>query len=140
VALPPGCYGGKVTRSSTRLADVVRGGVVANNTRSGPGDDGTTNSPTEHDRARALKVSADTLRRWEHDGLDTESLRLEDWASIKEVAKALSVSSKTVRRWITNGQVEARRFGPKLIRIRISSIPAVSQLIVWSAPARLDET
>ena len=44
------------------------------------------------------------------------------WVSIRDAAEQLQCSTKTVRRWITQGRIEAKRFGPKLIRVNVASL------------------
>lgn len=42
---------------------------------------------------------------------------LADWLSVDEFAARAGVSTKTVRRWIKAHRVNARRVGPKFLRI-----------------------
>lgn len=44
------------------------------------------------------------------------------WGTIPEAAEALGVSSKTIRRRIADGSINARKFGPRLIRVEMSSL------------------
>ena len=44
------------------------------------------------------------------------------WINCGEAAQRLGVSIKTVRRMIARGDIEARRIGPRLIRINATSI------------------
>ena len=44
------------------------------------------------------------------------------WVTIELAAKHYSVSPDTIRRMITRGEIEGRRFGPRLIRVQIPSI------------------
>lgn len=44
------------------------------------------------------------------------------WGTIPEAADVLGVSSKTVRRRIADGSINARKFGPRLIRVEMSSL------------------
>jgi excisionase family DNA binding protein len=44
------------------------------------------------------------------------------WVTIPEAAEYIGVSTKTIRRWITRGTIEARRFGPRLIRVNLASL------------------
>ncbi|MFS0867447.1 helix-turn-helix transcriptional regulator [Microbacterium sp. 179-B 1A2 NHS] len=46
------------------------------------------------------------------------------WVPIEVAAKHYSLSTDTVRRMITRGEIEARRFGPRLIRVRLEDIVA----------------
>lgn len=44
------------------------------------------------------------------------------WGSIAEVAVAMGVSTDTVRRRITDGSIRAVKFGPRLIRVDMTSV------------------
>lgn len=44
------------------------------------------------------------------------------WPSVEQAAALLQVSTKTIRRYIANGTIDARRVGPRLIRINPESI------------------
>lgn len=44
------------------------------------------------------------------------------WISIAEAAVRLSCSDKTIRRMVSRGELRARRFGPRMIRVDASSI------------------
>jgi len=44
------------------------------------------------------------------------------WVTISEAAEYFKLSVRTVRRMIARGEVEARRFGPHLIRVNLDSI------------------
>jgi len=44
------------------------------------------------------------------------------WASIDTVAAYLDVSTDTVRRMIRRKEIEARRFGPRLIRVDLNTL------------------
>jgi len=46
------------------------------------------------------------------------------WVSIPDAAEYFDLSDDTVRRMISRGEVEARRFGPRLIRVNLQSIIA----------------
>ena len=45
-----------------------------------------------------------------------------DWGTIQEAADLYKVSAKTIRRMITRGQIDAQRFGPRLIRVNLTSL------------------
>ena len=47
------------------------------------------------------------------------------WPTIAQTAELLQTSTKTVRRRIADGTIEARRFGPRLIRINPQSLEAL---------------
>lgn len=44
------------------------------------------------------------------------------WVPITEASRCISVSEDTIRRMISRGEIEARRFGPRLIRVNLDSI------------------
>lgn len=50
--------------------------------------------------------------------------------TIAEVADLLDVSQQTVRRWIYSGQLPARRYGERVIRITRDDLEAFSQPVV----------
>lgn len=45
-----------------------------------------------------------------------------DWGTIQKAADLLDVSTDTIRRMISRGEIDARRFGPRLIRVNLASI------------------
>lgn len=46
---------------------------------------------------------------------------MSEWVTIAQAALVYSVSEKTIRRWISAGTLEARRVGPRLIRVNVAS-------------------
>ena len=44
------------------------------------------------------------------------------WGSIDQVAEHLAVSRQTVRRMISAGEIPARRFGKRLIRVDLNAL------------------
>lgn len=44
-----------------------------------------------------------------------------NWVTIPEAADHYKVSTKTVRRMIARGEIEAKRVGPRLIRINLAA-------------------
>lgn len=44
------------------------------------------------------------------------------WVPIDQAAEHFSFSPDTVRRMISRGEIEGRRFGPRLIRVRLDEI------------------
>lgn len=44
------------------------------------------------------------------------------WGTLTEAAEVLGVSTRTVRRRIADGSINARKFGPKLIRVEMTSL------------------
>jgi len=47
-----------------------------------------------------------------------------EWGTIADASARFSLSVDTVRRMITRGEIEAKRFGPRLIRVNLTSIEA----------------
>ena len=60
-----------------------------------------------------------------HDAEHGQIERYEGWGTIQDAANHYKVSTKTIRRYITGGMVEAKRFGPRLIRVNLASLDAV---------------
>ncbi|WP_426319927.1 helix-turn-helix domain-containing protein [Microbacterium sp. E-13] len=46
---------------------------------------------------------------------------MSQWGTIQQAAIAYGVTEKTIRRWISSGVIEARRVGPRLIRVNLES-------------------
>jgi excisionase family DNA binding protein len=44
------------------------------------------------------------------------------WGTVQEAAEFFGVATITIRRWISAGQIEAKRVGPKLIRVNLNSL------------------
>lgn len=55
------------------------------------------------------------------------SAQVSEWDTISEAAKRFKLSPDTIRRMITRGEIEARRFGPRLIRVNLASIEAAGR-------------
>lgn len=47
---------------------------------------------------------------------------LSDWGTVQDAADRYKVSTRTIRRMIARGQIEAQRFGPRLIRVNLESL------------------
>ena len=45
-----------------------------------------------------------------------------EWGTLQEAAARRTVSVRTMRRYITQGLVQAERFGPRLIRVNLTSL------------------
>lgn len=45
-----------------------------------------------------------------------------DWGTVQQAAERLNCSAKAIRRLIASGQLEARRFGPRMIRVNLATI------------------
>lgn len=48
------------------------------------------------------------------------------WVPIDQASEYFSLSHDTVRRMISRGEIEAKRFGPRLIRVNLESIEAAA--------------
>lgn len=59
-------------------------------------------------------------------------LTASDWGTIQEAADRYKVSAKTIRRMITRGQIEAKRFGPRLIRVNLASLEQAGRSLQYS--------
>lgn len=55
------------------------------------------------------------------------------WISIPEAAEYLAVNPKTIRRMISRGEIEAKRFGPRLIRVNLATINASGRTLTYWA-------
>jgi excisionase family DNA binding protein len=47
------------------------------------------------------------------------------WPTIQQAAETLQTSTKTIRRRIADGTLDARRIGPRLIRVNPTSLAAL---------------
>lgn len=56
------------------------------------------------------------------------------WVTMDDAAAEISVSRKTIRRMITRGEIEAKRFGPRLVRVNISSLIRSGRDLQWRDP------
>lgn len=54
-----------------------------------------------------------------------------EWLTIEQTAELLQLSTKTVRRMISRGDLEARRIGPRLIRVRNFEHDEIGRELVW---------
>lgn len=45
-----------------------------------------------------------------------------DWVTMQDAADIMKVDTSTIRRWIARGDIRARRFGPRLIRVDRSTL------------------
>jgi excisionase family DNA binding protein len=48
----------------------------------------------------------------------------DSWITVAEASARLAVNQKTLRAMIARGEIEARRFGPRLIRVNWASVIA----------------
>ncbi len=58
-----------------------------------------------------------------------------EWISTAEAAVRKSVSDKTIRRMIARGEIEAQRFGPRLIRVSLSSLERAGRPLQYTEAA-----
>ena len=55
-----------------------------------------------------------------------------EWGTIKNAADRKKVSTKTIRRYISQGLIEAERFGPRLIRVNLTSLDNVGRPLQYA--------
>ena len=48
------------------------------------------------------------------------------WVPISEASARFSLHPDTIRRMISRGEIEAKRFGPKVIRVNLGSVEAAA--------------
>ena len=53
--------------------------------------------------------------------------RLPEWVTTANAAERYKLSERTIRRMISRGEIEARRFGPRLIRVNLESLANAGQ-------------
>ena len=58
-----------------------------------------------------------------------------EWGTIQDAADRWKVSTKTIRRYITQGLVQAERFGPRLIRVNLTSLEQVGRSLQYAGGA-----
>lgn len=51
------------------------------------------------------------------------------WGTIPQAAEHYQLSTDSIRRMIARGEIEAKRFGPRLIRVNLASIEASARPI-----------
>lgn len=56
-----------------------------------------------------------------------------NWGTMEDAARYLGVSSKTIRRRITDGTIRAKKFGPRLVRVDMTSLEQSGRPIAWNA-------
>lgn len=61
------------------------------------------------------------------------------WGTIDEAAELRQVSAKTIRRYISQGLIEAERFGPRLIRVNLTSVESVGRSLQFRDPDLVDD-
>ena len=65
----------------------------------------------------------------------SSATRAADWGTIQEAADCYKVSTKTIRRMITRGQIDAQRFGPRLIRVNLTSLDNLGRPLQYGGDA-----
>jgi excisionase family DNA binding protein len=58
---------------------------------------------------------------------------MDKWITMAEVSERYSLSTHTIRRMISRGEIEARRLGPRLIRVNETSMLENSQALTHEA-------
>lgn len=61
---------------------------------------------------------------------------MDEYLTIQEVAQLYAVSEKTVRNWISEGKLEARRIGGRLIRIESRSLDLLNEPVQYQGYRR----
>lgn len=54
-----------------------------------------------------------------------------EWGTIQNAAERFQFSTKTIRRWITQNRIEAKRFGPRLIRVNLNSVESMGRSLQY---------
>ncbi len=55
------------------------------------------------------------------------SAPLPRWGTMDDASEQFKLSKDTIRRMITRGEIEAKRFGPRLIRVNLTSIESAGR-------------
>jgi excisionase family DNA binding protein len=63
--------------------------------------------------------------------VNSERRSMDEYLTIQEVAAMYAVSEKTVRNWISEGKLEARRIGGRIIRIESRSLDLLSEPVQY---------
>lgn len=58
-----------------------------------------------------------------------------EWATINVAAQFYDVSEKTIRRWISLGLLDAKRVGPRLIRVNLASLDSLGRPLQYLGEA-----
>ncbi|WP_311257185.1 helix-turn-helix domain-containing protein [Microbacterium sp. WCS2018Hpa-9] len=56
-----------------------------------------------------------------------------NWGTMEDAARYLGVSSKTIRRRIADGTIRAKKFGPRLVRVDMTSLEQSGRSMSWNA-------
>jgi excisionase family DNA binding protein len=60
-------------------------------------------------------------------GVDMDQVTVPRWGTMDEAARTLGVDKVTIRRMISRGEIEARRYGPRLIRVNMLTLADAGQ-------------
>lgn len=55
----------------------------------------------------------------------------DDLGTMEEAARRIGVSVKTIRRRITDGSIKAYKYGPRLIRVDMTSLNDCRRSLTW---------
>lgn len=55
------------------------------------------------------------------------------WGSVTDAALYMGVSPRTIRRMISRGEIVAKRFGPRLIRVDMARLAESGRPLAWTA-------
>jgi excisionase family DNA binding protein len=53
--------------------------------------------------------------------------RIPEWGTLQQAAERRAVSVRTIRRYISQGLIEAERFGPRLIRVDLNCLDSAGR-------------
>lgn len=56
---------------------------------------------------------------------------MDQWGTLDDAADMLRIDKATIRRMITRGEIEAKRFGPRLIRVNLTSLINSGKSLTW---------
>lgn len=59
---------------------------------------------------------------------------MDQWGTLDDAADMLRIDKATIRRMITRGEIEAKRFGPRLIRVNLTSLIEAGKPLQWNDP------
>jgi excisionase family DNA binding protein len=77
--------------------------------------------------ALELRGNASGIKVMPFLSVNSERRTMDEYLTIQEVAALYAVSEKTVRNWISEGKLEARRIGGRIIRIESRSLDFLSE-------------
>lgn len=65
----------------------------------------------------------------------TDTVARTTWASLQEAADHWGLSTKTIRRYIADGKIDARRVGPRAIRVNLASLETLGTPLHYTGGA-----